>query len=737
MSPTSSQSLLSSQSSGLSSSPKHPNTIGKVIKRHHWRLDKVAEQTGIPRRTLIDYCAGRTAVPPDRLEALSRCLSYPTSYLVPRFREAYLLISRDEQAKDEQALLQLRTHCEKHPTDENALRELIVMLATRGQTAEIERVYVTLLKELNTFTSRGPEPSTSALVEECCAHLAQDLDQVRQAPPTEEKVVPERSTQALGASALQECDGPLPPLPSTLDTTAQSRSNQNARGIGSPAEPSPRSDKGTPPPPPNPHPLTAGNHSDSIVIQTSQVQIVVQSIPDETPSGRTVPSVLVTPPLAFDPTTNNDEPPSPSSGHLVFSSSQSANPQGIIRSGEANAYALNARNFRDSYLPSSTDIVPSLKAYSTFCQGELTTCRQQIDIYETIERRSTMSDEQSQLIDPSQITRRDLIALASVSFPLITSIRQGRLTAGVIEEFLSEVTASVTTCWYLLQGDGLTTVEVTLPLYLPELVQVVKSSSLYRKRAAYLAAQGFLLLGLLAHHRVRYAERVAHCQKAVSYASASGDLTLLVACLVHLSDAFLISGQREDSLSTCVQAEGYSKELSGFLRSKLLAKSAHADAQQGNSQKVTRFLGEAYATFTDADDETPVFLLACCGLFEIILDEGLSTFDLGNHAKDQGKLGCARKYWKDAAEKFSKMEKLPSGIAVPVRIGAEVLIAQALAYAKARNMEGFLTAFEKGVQLAKELGSEKRKQEAKEALEAALEQWPNDQRITGLWELLV
>ena len=83
------------------------------------------------------------------------------------------------------------------------------------------------------------------------------------------------------------------------------------------------------------------------------------------------------------------------------------------------------------------------------------------------------------------------------------------------------------------------------------------------------------------------------------------------------------------------------------------------------------------------------------------------------------------------------MEQLPSGVAVPVRIAAEVLIAQALAYAKARNMEGFLTVFERGGQLAKELGSEKRKQEAKEALNTALEQWPNDQRITGLWGVLV
>ena len=39
--------------------------------------------------------------------------------------------------------------------------------------------------------------------------------------------------------------------------------------------------------------------------------------------------------------------------------------------------------------------------------------------------------------------------------------------------------------------------------------------------------------------------------------------------------------------------------------------------------------------------------------------------------------------------------------------------------------------------MAEELGSEKRKQEEKEALKAALVQWHNDQQIIGLWELLM
>ena len=246
------------------------------------------------------------------------------------------------------------------------------------------------------------------------------------------------------------------------------------------------------------------------------------------------------------------------------------------------------------------------------------------------------------------------------------------------------------------------------------------------------------MLSLIDLHHMRYAERVAHCQKAVKYAHESGDLTLLIASLVKLSNAFRTNGQLDESLKTYLATERESKstEIAGFSRGIVRSGLGHAYAKLGKSEEVRRFLDEAYATFTDEDAETPVFLSTSHGFYEIILDEGLSAIDLGNRMRDQGDLDHAREYWKDAAEKLDKMEQLPSGLSVPVRIAAEVLIAQALAYAKARNMEGFLTAFEKGAKLAKELGSEKRKQEAKEALRAALEQWPNDQRITGLWELL-
>jgi len=347
-------------------------------------------------------------------------------------------------------------------------------------------------------------------------------------------------------------------------------------------------------------------------------------------------------------------------------------------------------------------------------------------------------NHQHQITPRAQITRRDLITLASVSFPLVAHIQRGVLTVGILEEFLSEVTASVTTSWYLFRSGGLTIVEYAVPQYLPELEELVKSSSLQRKRAAYLAAQGFLLLSFVAYNRLRFAEEIAHCQKAVTYAYESGDRVLLVESQRMLGSAFLDTGQLDKMLDAYLQAEHYCQgmDLPGFVYSKVQAKLSQGYAKHGKSQEVLRYRGEAERIFTEADDEIPVFLRTTHGRFQIILEEGRSTLDLGNHAKDLGNTSDALKYWKDAAEQFGKIEPLSSDVFVPLGTTAEIDLKRALAYAKARNMEGFLTAFPKGVQLAKELGSEKRKQEAREALKEAIGQWKDDQRITGLWELL-
>jgi tetratricopeptide (TPR) repeat protein len=58
------------------------NNLHYWIKRRGYKLYEVADLTGIPQRTLNDYCKGRTAIPKDRLETLVSFLECSIAVLV-------------------------------------------------------------------------------------------------------------------------------------------------------------------------------------------------------------------------------------------------------------------------------------------------------------------------------------------------------------------------------------------------------------------------------------------------------------------------------------------------------------------------------------------------------------------------------------------------------------------------------------------------------------------------------
>ena len=71
----------------------------------------------------------------------------------------------------------------------------------------------------------------------------------------------------------------------------------------------------------------------------------------------------------------------------------------------------------------------------------------------------------------ANLTRRQALStLAVLPLALLSPIPCLRSIAPHPEEFLPECAASITACWSLLNGDGLATVERTLPVFLPMLV---------------------------------------------------------------------------------------------------------------------------------------------------------------------------------------------------------------------------------------------------------------------------
>ncbi len=337
------------------------------------------------------------------------------------------------------------------------------------------------------------------------------------------------------------------------------------------------------------------------------------------------------------------------------------------------------------------------------------------------------------------ITRRMALAtLATLPTALLTKVQTGPLTPSIAEEFLMQAATSITTCWHLLRGDGLATVEYTLPKYVSLLTMLVKHASPYQQRAAYLASQGYLLLSLIALHRLRFAERVAQCQHAVTYANQSGDQTLLVTAYTHLGDAFYTNGQPEKMLHTYQHAEESSRSprTPAFLRSKVLAELAHAYAQQGMRQEVLHCLGEARTIFIEENEDIPVFLSTDYGLFQLILFEGLSMLGLGTHEAKHRAQDRARSHYREAEDKLSKIEHLPQTVIVPDRINVEIVNQRARASIGAENLDAFERYLLKGIQGAKQLSSEKRRQEAIANWKMAREQWAHEKKIVELADAL-
>jgi tetratricopeptide (TPR) repeat protein len=264
----STQSLSTPKPPKSSKPQKHPNNIRKVIKQSGLKFYEVAEQTDIPRETLVDYCAGKYPIPHERLQALSQVLGVPPEYLVPplpNVRASYESRSQHEETKDLEALLLLRIHCQQHPTDENALQQLMELLGKVGRYTEIEKWYekfVEAVKKEDIW--RKPDVDTAALLTRLRAQSAHSAPELS----------PAKGEQAAA----------------TNEKTAKDQSDLHT----SPAEPIPS---------PKPNPQTPVRNGDTVVIQTSQVQIFVKPYPDETPSRRKSPSVLITSPSFLDPMT--------------------------------------------------------------------------------------------------------------------------------------------------------------------------------------------------------------------------------------------------------------------------------------------------------------------------------------------------------------------------------------------------------------------------------------------------
>jgi len=359
-----------------------------------------------------------------------------------------------------------------------------------------------------------------------------------------------------------------------------------------------------------------------------------------------------------------------------------------------------------------------------------------------------MTDQDQQQANEYLISRRVALAtLATLSSSLLAKVRLGPLTALIIEEFLAQCATSLTVCYHLLQGDGLVAVEATLPEYLPLLISLAKQSSPYQRRAAYLASQGCWLMGLMALHRLRFAERVAYNKQAVECAQMAEDRTLHVMVLASFGNAWYNMGQQAEiaqrsqkALSSYTQMlQAYQEaayilsqplnDVPSMLYSKVFAGLAHAYAQQGKAEEASHWILQARTVFSEDKEDLPPFLSTDYGIYQVILFEGLTSLDLDKHDPN-GHHG------EQAWSKLAQIEQV-SPISIPERFKIEITNQRALAAVRTGDMAQFRRFLIEGVQGAQMLKSRKRKDEAVTNWREARKKWPQEKKILELADLLM
>jgi tetratricopeptide (TPR) repeat protein len=328
--------------------------------------------------------------------------------------------------------------------------------------------------------------------------------------------------------------------------------------------------------------------------------------------------------------------------------------------------------------------------------------------------------------------RTALAALAIISTTLLAQVQTGPLTAVLMEDFLTQCTASITACWHLLNGDGLVTVEYALPSYLPLLVTLARQSSPHQKTAAHLAAQGSLLMYLVSHHRLRFREELAYANQAVTLAKVSGDCNLHVSALIWLAGALERDEQPKIMLQKCQEAAKYLDKVVPLLRSQVLACLAYAHALNGPVQGALRCMGTARDCFPSALGEVPCFVSCDYDLYYLILYEGRTHLSLGESDTEH-----ARQHSQQARTALAQFGQLSPTIFVPERYRLQIINEQAAAAIGAGNMEEFEHYLLAGVAGAKALGSQKRHQEAIANWQAARKAWPHEETILKLASALI
>ncbi|RAQ94315.1 helix-turn-helix transcriptional regulator [Thermogemmatispora tikiterensis] len=351
-------------------------------------------------------------------------------------------------------------------------------------------------------------------------------------------------------------------------------------------------------------------------------------------------------------------------------------------------------------------------------------------------------------MNQNELTRREtlrLLALAPIELLGLSQAGPAPKGSALTEDILKQCAAGLTACWQLHRQGEFALADQAVAAYLPTLQALAKAASpRQRQAAAELAAQGFLLRSRLALHLSTPGQAVSYAQKAEDFSCMADNLSLqltalgLQAVMSHYGHCYrqalqtmqkaqhlLEERDRRDRHKEASVAQPASEPVPPIVYSSCYGRLAmNLAVVTGQKGEVQHALKLAHEMFLAQHGMVPIW--AAFSLGDLLLDDVYAY-------RDSGLPQAALEACQQIEQQYQNGEaRLTSCIEAQL---LAVLI-EASRDDQPRRLDWCLDKWQAGLATARQLQSQQRLAEARQAYIALCAAFPGEKRLRALRDLL-
>lgn len=318
-------------------------------------------------------------------------------------------------------------------------------------------------------------------------------------------------------------------------------------------------------------------------------------------------------------------------------------------------------------------------------------------------------------------------ALGILTLPAFASVDLSSLSKPLVspEQFLGQCNAAINACWQLMKHGNFGDVQSVLVEYLPTLADLTSRQSEYQSMAASQASQAKILQAQLAGHKLDYIARRIYSTEAMHLGELSGDSRIYATALYWQADTFIYYyHQPQKAIHIIKDALALLDSDAFLLKSALsfnLAIAYAIDKGEKDKDKIIDMAQQARIAMPKSPELEPFHQCVDIGPSGLDRYEGRTFLYLAERFSDQ-------EYAEKAYNAF--------GLAINKQEGnrtlCQTLIHQADAARVIGDLHEFATCLERGLTIALQIGSQKRKDKAYKVLCKVSELWKKEQEYQNL-----